>query len=84
MAEEEDWRVLNVTLVCEPAQAGFGIVEGAFYVGCAGGLAVVAVVDGEDVVAFSGQPCDVEEVAADVLGVAVEKVNGAFWVTFSG
>ncbi len=53
-------------------------MEGAFYVGCAGGFAVAPVVDGEDVVALSGQPGDVEQMAADVLGVAMQKVNSSF------
>ena len=62
----------------KPAHAGFYIVQRAFDVWGAGGAAVAAVIQGEDVVAFGWQPGHVEDVAADVLGVAVEKVHGAF------
>ena len=52
-------------------------MQRAFDVRVTGGFAVAPVVDGKDVVASLGQPRYVEDVAADVLGVAVQVVNRA-------
>ena len=61
----------------QPAQSGFHVVQCAFDIGGAGGLAVTAIIDGEHVVALFRQPGGVEDVGADVLGVAVQEVDGA-------
>ena len=80
LAEDVNWSVAHVRSFSQPAQAGFGVVEGAFDVRVAGGFAIAPVVDGEDVVAFLGQPGHVEDVAANVLGVAMEEVDGSLGI----
>ena len=59
-------------------------MQGAFDVRVAGGLAVAPVIDGEYVVASLGQPGHVQDMAADVLSVAMEEVHRAPGVTLRG
>ncbi len=59
-------------------------MQRAFDVRVTGGFAVAPVVDGKDVVASLGQPRYVEDVAADVLGVAMQEIDCAPGVVLRG
>ena len=82
LAQDMDRPFFHAGLLRHPAKPGLHVVQGALYVCLSGGPAEAPVIDGEDVVALLRQPGDVEDVTADVLGIAVEEIDGTPGLAF--